>query len=276
MGANPPATILLRSAADIDSGIPSDIDSDSDGCAGLGGYIHAAETFGAADGPGLRYVLFTAGCKMRCLYCHNPDSWTRRDGQWKSVDEVVHDIGRYARFYRRTGGLTISGGEPMLQADFVGEIFRQVKHRYGLHTTLDTNGALAAQVPDSWFDAVDLVLLDIKQIDPAKHRALTGLGVQPTLDFARRLSDMGKPAWIRYVLVPGYTDAAADVEKLADFVATLTHIERVEILPFHKMGEAKWKNLGRKYQLQDTPVPDQALVERVKNQFARRSIPVVA
>lgn len=262
MGATPRGVVFLKPAA-------------GNG-AGLGGYVHAAETFGAVDGPGLRYVLFTAGCKMRCLYCHNPDSWTLRDGQWQTVDAVVNEIGRYARFYRRTGGLTISGGEPLLQADFVGEIFRQVKERYGLHTTLDTNGTLAGELPDSWFDPVDLVLLDIKQMDPARHRALTGVDLAPTLAFARRLSDMGKPTWIRYVLVPGYTDDAADVEKLTGFVATLDNVERVEILPFHKMGEAKWKELGRKYQLANTPVPDQALIERVKNQFERRDIPVVA
>ena len=262
MGAAPPFGMLLQQAGNSD--------------ATLGGYIHAAETFGGADGPGLRYVLFTAGCKMRCLYCHNPDSWTMREGQCESVEQVVERIGHYAPFYRRTGGLTISGGEPLLQADFVGEIFRQVKERYGLHTALDTNGALAASLPDSWFDPVDLVLLDIKQIDPAKHRALTGLDCHPTLECARRLSDLGKPAWIRYVLVPGYTDDVGDVERLADFVATLGNVERMEILPFHKMGEEKWKALGRKYRLQDTPVPDSSLIERVKKQFACRSISVVA
>lgn len=265
MGAVHPVTLLHKVG----------VDAAVDAAAHRGGYIHAAETFGAADGPGLRYVLFTAGCKMRCLYCHNPDSWTRRDGQWETLDEVVNDIGRYASFYRRTGGLTISGGEPLVQAGFVGQVFRQVKQRFGLHTALDTNGALAAHVPDSWFDPVDLVLLDIKQMNPTKHRTLTGLDVQPTLDFARRLRDMGKPAWIRYVLVPGYTDDVADVAMLADFVATLTNVQRVEILPFHKMGELKWKELGRKYRLQDTPAPDQALIERVKMQFESRSICVV-
>lgn len=247
----------------------------TDGTAATGGHVHAVETFGAVDGPGLRYVLFTAGCRMRCLYCHNPDSWTARDGQWKTVDEVVNDIGRYANFFRRTGGLTISGGEPLLQADFVGEVFRQVKLRYGLHTALDTNGALAGALPDAWFDPVDLVLLDIKQIDPAKHRALTGIDLRGTMDFARRLSDMGKPAWVRYVLVPGYTDDENDIETLADFVAGLPNVERMEILPFHKMGEKKWQDLGRKYQLKDILPPDEALIERVKRQLESRAIPVV-
>lgn len=245
---------------------------DSEG--GLCGYVHAVETFGAVDGPGLRYVLFTSGCAMRCLYCHNPDTWKLRHGELKTVGQVVDDIGRYAAFYRRTGGLTISGGEPMMQADFVGAVFREVKARYGLHTALDTNGAFAGEVPDSWFEPVDLVLLDIKHMDPEKHVDLTGLHVQPTLDFARRLRDMGKATWIRYVLVPGYTDGFDDVEKLADFVATLANVERVDILPFHKMGESKWKELGREYRLEHTPPPDQALIDRVRGQLAKRSLPL--
>ena len=257
MGDSPLHNILLHPAKELTAG-----------------YVHAVETFGAADGPGLRYVLFTAGCRMRCLYCHNPDSWTMRDGQRQTAEEVVDDIGRYAAFYRRTGGLTISGGEPLMQADFVGEVFRQVKQHHGLHTTLDTNGALAASLPDAWFDPVDLVLLDIKHINPARHRELTGLDVQHTLDFARRLDRMGKPVWIRHVLVPGHTDDLLDVEALTDFVATLKNVERVEILPFHKMGENKWKELGRKYRLEDTPVPSQALIDRVRKQFEYRNLPV--
>lgn len=245
-------------------------------CAGAGGFVHAVETFGAADGPGLRYVLFTAGCRMHCLYCHNPDSWTMRDGQRETAEEVVEDVGRHAAIYRRTGGLTISGGEPLLQPDFTGEVFRQVKRRFGLHTALDTNGALAGRIPDAWFDPVDLVLLDIKHMDPVKHRALTGIDLQPTLDFARRLDRMGKPVWIRHVLVPGHTDDLLDVEALADFVATLKNVQRVEIQPFHKMGKNKWKELDRKYQLADTPVPTEALIDRVRKQFECRGLPVVA
>ena len=260
MGDSPFHGILLQPAAKV----------------AQGGYVHAVETFGAVDGPGLRYVLFTAGCKMRCLYCHNPDSWARRGGEWKTVEQVASDIGRYAAFYRRTGGLTVSGGEPLLQADFVGEVFRQVKRRFGLHTTLDTDGSQAARLPDAWFDAVDLVLLDIKHIDPDRHKALTGLEVHPILAFARRLAVMGKPAWIRYVLVPGHTDDLLDVERLADFIAPLKNVQRIEILPFHKMGEAKWKELGRNYQLADVAVPSHRLIDRVRRQFACRGLPVAA
>jgi pyruvate formate lyase activating enzyme len=258
MGDSPLHSILIRPASAL-----------------AAGYVHAVETFGAADGPGLRYVLFTAGCRMRCLYCHNPDSWTLRDGQQKTAKEVVDDIGRYAAFFHRTGGLTISGGEPLMQPDFVGEVLKEVKQRFGLHTALDTNGALAGSLPDAWFDPVDLVLLDIKHIDPVKHHALTGIAIQPVLDFARRLDRMGKPVWIRHVLVPGHTDDLLDVEALADFVATLKNVQRVEILPFHKMGENKWKDLGRRYHLSDTPVPTPALMDRVRKQFECRSLPVV-
>lgn len=241
-----------------------------------GGYVHTVETLRAGDGPGLRYVITTAGCKMRCLYCPNPDNWTARDGQWESTEEVVSGIGRYAALHRHNGGLTIRGGEPLMQADFVGEVFRQARARYGLHTALDTNGSLAASLPDAWFDPVGLVLLHIRHMDPARHRELTGLDVQPTLDFARRLHRMGKPAWIRYVLVPGYTDDLLDVEMLADFITPLRNVERVEILPFHKTGEASWKQLGRKYHLEDTPVPSRALIDRVRKQFECRSIPLVS
>jgi pyruvate formate lyase activating enzyme len=239
-----------------------------------GGYVHAVEAFCSAGGPGLRHVLVTAGCRMHCLYCHAPDSWTMQDRQWTDTETVLGDIAPYAALYRRSGGLTVSGGEPLMQADFVGEVFRQVKQRYGLHTALDTNGNLASSLPDAWFDPVDLILLDIKHMDPEKHYTLTGHHVRPVLDFAKRLYRMGKPVWIRYVLVPGYTDDLLDVEALADFVAPLRNVERVEIIPFHKFGEARWKELGRKYLLADTPVPSPALIDRVRQQFECRSIPV--
>lgn len=241
-----------------------------------GGYVHAAETFGAADGPGLRYVLFTTGCKMRCLYCHNPDTWTLKSGTWRATTDIVADIGRYVAFYRRTGGLTISGGEPLVQPEFVGEILRRVKEDFGLHTALDTNGALAGPLPDAWFDPVDLVLLDIKHMDPTRHKELTGLELAPVLGFARRLAALGKPAWLRYVLVPGWTDDADDVERLGEFAAGLGNIERADILPFHQLGEAKWTRLRRRYRLAGVPPPEPALVERVKRQLQAHALPVAA
>lgn len=234
-----------------------------------GGYVHSVEPSAAVDGPGMRYALFVSGCQMRCLYCHNPDTWDHKSSIWRSVDEVMADIGKYAPFLKFAGGLTISGGEPMMQADFVHEIFRRAKEQYGLHTALDTNGLLAWRFPDEWFDVVDLVLLDIKQINPEKHKALTATSLDRILEFARRLDSMGKPMWVRYVLVPGYTDDPEDVRKLADFVCSLSNVKRVEILPFHKMGEYKWKELGLKYELEDVQPPSQEEIDRIKPLFEK-------
>src|SRR6185369_8506813 len=138
------------------------------------GYIHSVTTGAAIDGPGLRYLLFVSGCNFRCLYCHNPDTWSSHPEQKRTMGEVLEDIGKYAKFLKKAGGLTVSGGEPMTQPDFVGELFHQVKKRWGLHTALDTQGSLAYKVSDEWFDPVDLVLLDIKHIDNDRHKALTG------------------------------------------------------------------------------------------------------
>jgi len=238
----------------------------------LSGFVHSVETASAVDGPGMRFVLFLSGCQFRCLYCHNPDTIKKRNGRMMTADQVIEKIAEYASFLRFAGGLTISGGEPLIQADFVKEIFFLAKHDYHLHTALDTQGFLAGQLEDEWFDDIDLVLLDIKHIDPDKHLALTSKPLQPTLDFARRLSAMGKKMWIRYVLVPGYTDDFDDVEKLADFVSTLNGIDRVEVLPFHKMGEKKWDELGYTYLLKDVQPPSPALLKRVIDQFKERGL----
>lgn len=242
---------------------------------GLIGYVHSTITGGAVDGPGMRFVLFMAGCQMRCQYCHNPDTWRTGSGELRTVDDVVAEVGKIVSFLKATGGITVSGGEPLMQADFVHEVLRQCKEQYGLHTALDSNGLLAAKLPDAWFDVVDLVLLDIKQIDPEKHQSLTHTPLQPVLDFAQRLARMGKPAWIRYVLVPGWTDDETDVDQMADFVATLNNVERVEILPFHKMGEYKWKEMGVPYQLSEAQPPTPELIERVKQQFVLRGLNTV-
>ncbi|MDD5754072.1 MAG: pyruvate formate-lyase-activating protein [Methylococcales bacterium] len=238
----------------------------------LSGFVHSFDTGCAVDGPGMRCVLFVSGCQFRCLYCHNPDTWKIHNGTLTTVDEIIDKIRKYADFLRFAGGLTISGGEPLMQADFVGEIFHRAKHELRLHTTLDTQGFLAAHLDDTWFDNVDLVLLDIKHSDAEKYEALTSKPLQPTLDFAQRLSAMGKKMWIRYVLVPGYSDDVEDVEKLADFVATLQGVERVEVLPFHKMGEHKWADLELDYSLKMVSPPSSELVNRVIEQFRKREL----
>ena len=239
------------------------------------GYIHSTLSGGAVDGPGIRFVLFTSGCQMRCLYCHNPDTWDRMGGTQRTVSDVVGEIGKYADFLRTAGGLTVSGGEPLLQADFVHEVMRRCKNEYGLHIALDTNGLFAHRLSDNWFDVVDLVLLDIKHIDPGKHARLTSAPNKPVLDFAKRLSNMGKPAWIRLVLVPGYTDDVIDLEKYAEFVSGLKNVERVEILPFHQMGAHKWEKLHLRYELCDKIPPSEHAVARVQQQFEALGLKVV-
>jgi len=238
----------------------------------LSGFVHSFEMGSAVDGPGMRFVLFMSGCQFRCLYCHNPDTIKMHNGSMMTVNQIIEEIDEYAPFLRKAGGITISGGEPLMQAHFISEILYLAKHDLHLHTTIDTQGFLAAHLEDDWFENVDLVLLDIKHIDPEKHLALTLQPLQPTLDFARRLSAMGKKMWIRYVLVPGYTDKPEDVDKLADFVASLQGVERVEVLPFHKMGEHKWQELGYTYQLKDVQPPSVALVQRVITQFRQRGL----
>ena len=238
------------------------------------GYVHSFETGGTVDGPGVRFVLFTTGCPLRCLYCHNPDTWKLKNGKRMSVDEIMDEIEKYVRFLTICGGgVTISGGEPALQHDFVAEIFHRCK-ALNLHTALDTSGLLGEQISDAMLADIDLVLLDIKSWDPDLYRRLTRQPLEPTLKFARRLSAIEKPMWIRFVLVPGLTDDFDNVEGVADFVASLASVERVEVLPFHQMGISKWQALGLNYELQDTESPSEALVERVRDQFRDRFLEV--
>ena len=238
------------------------------------GFVHSFQTGSAVDGPGLRFVLWTTGCLMRCLYCHNPDTWDRAHGRRRTVEEMMAEIAKYERVLKMTGGgVTISGGEPLVQAPFVTRLLRACKER-GLHTVLDTNGYLGDRIGDEALDDVDLVLLDIKSLDAETHRRVTGMGVDGVLRFARRLSDAGKPAWIRFVLVPGLTDAPDNVDRLAAFVATLENVERVEILPFHQLGREKWLRLGREYVLADTDPPDEARMARVRARFEAHGLAV--
>lgn len=234
------------------------------------GYLHSVETGAAADGPGVRFVFFTSGCQFRCLYCHNPDTWKLHRGRKVTVDEALTELKPLAGFFKFAGGVTVSGGEPLMQPEFVGALLRKIK-ALGLSTALDTQGFLHEDTDDGFYDAVDLVMLDIKQIDPVKYKELTAQDLQPTLDFAHRMVRLGKKLWIRYVLVPGWTDDQADVEHLADFLVTLGPlVERIDVLPFHQLGAHKWEELGMEYRLKDNPTPTPELVDRVKQQFAAR------
>ena len=241
---------------------------------GLTGYVHSIETAGTVDGPGIRFILFTTGCPLRCQYCHNPDTWHLKNGRHVSVDEVMEEIEKYADFLNDAGGgVTISGGEPLFQDKFLANILRRCKDR-GIHTALDTSGFLVGRMTRQMLDDTDLVLLDIKSVDPNTYQRVTGVKLEPTLKFARRLSDIGKPIWLRFVLVPDLTDDFDEVESLAEFAATLKSMERVEVLPFHKMGEHKWEALGLKYKLGDTEPPSDKLVSRVQDQFRERGATV--
>ncbi|MFE0437369.1 pyruvate formate-lyase-activating protein [Streptomyces nigra] len=236
------------------------------------GRIHSWDLSTGVDGPGTRFVLFTSGCPLRCLYCANPDTWHMRDGREATVDEVMTQIEKYRDFLVTAGGgVTLTGGEPLLQPAFTAAVLRRCKEA-GLHTALDTSGFLGARASDALLADTDLVLLDIKSFDVATYRKVTGGALAPTLNFATRLNGLGRRAWIRYVLVPGWTDDEDAVEGLAGFLAGLACVERVDILPFHKLGAAKYDALGIPFPLRDTPVPDEALVGRVRGQFRRRGL----
>ncbi|KAA0676667.1 pyruvate formate-lyase-activating protein [Azospirillum brasilense] len=243
--------------------------------ASVRGWVHSVETGGTVDGPGLRYVLFLAGCPLRCQYCHNPDTRHMHDGSPAQSSDVLADIATYADFLHRAhGGLTISGGEPLVQPEFCAAIYRGAK-QLGLHTALDTSGFLGSHADDHLLADVDLVLLDIKAFKEATYRAVTGVPLRPTLEFAERLSAMRKPIWLRYVLVPGLTDHLDEIEGLAEFAAGLEVVERVDVLPFHKMGEFKWKQLGLPYALANTEPPPPELTERVRGIFRTQGLKVV-
>ncbi|MHC3470727.1 pyruvate formate-lyase-activating protein [Streptomyces sp. 7R007] len=237
------------------------------------GSVHSWDLSTGVDGPGTRFVTFLSGCPLTCLYCHNPDTWRMRDGKRTTADEVLAEAGKYTRFIAASGGgATISGGEPLLQPAFTGELLHRFKHELGLHTALDTSGFLGVRATDALLRDTDLVLLDIKSWDRATYRKVTGRPLQPTLDFARRLAGLGQEVHVRFVLVPGLTDAPANIEGVAAFAASLGNVTRVDVLPFHKLGEAKWQALGRRFVLHDTPAPTAEQTALARSVFASHGL----
>ncbi|NCD21288.1 MAG: pyruvate formate lyase-activating protein, partial [Actinobacteria bacterium] len=231
------------------------------------GSLHSWELVTAVDGPGTRLTTFLAGCPLRCLYCHNPDTLRMRDGRPVHVDELLARVRRYRPVLRATrGGLTVSGGEPLMQGAFVIRLLEGAKEM-GVHTALDTSGYLGAHADGRLLDSLDLVLLDVKSGLEDTYRATTGRELAPTLEFGRRLARRGIETWVRFVVVPGLTDGEANVDAVASYAASLATVSRVEVLPFHQMGRDKWERLGRDYRLADTPTPPADLVERVRAQF---------
>ncbi|GAB2889848.1 pyruvate formate-lyase-activating protein [Uliginosibacterium flavum] len=244
-------------------------DADADRLAqeGRWGFVHSEETGSAVDGPGMRVVFWTTGCEFRCQYCHNPDTWKLKNGQLSCVDDVLDELKKYKDYLRFSGGgLTISGGEPLVQAPFVMNIIRGA-NAMGVHTVLDTNGYLGDRLSDADLDAIDLFMLDIKSWDPETHLRVTAKQVEPVLNFARRLAARKRPMWVRFVLVPGLTDAPENIKGIAAFAATLGNVERVDVLPFHQLGKFKWEQMGMKYELGDTPTPTPEATEAAKALF---------
>lgn len=232
--------------------------------------IHSIESFGTVDGPGIRFVIFFKGCSLRCQYCHNPDTWTKDGSNIYSVEELLKEILKYRSYFGKTGGVTASGGEPLLQIEFVTELFTLLK-KEGIHTACDTSGitfdpsnAQNVQLHHQLLEVTDLFLLDLKQIDPIKHKQLTGRDNSNILEFARYLSSHHKKMWIRHVLIPKITSEKGDLEKLRDFISTLKTVEKIEVLPYHTMGIIKYKNLGIPYALKDVAPPTKKEVEQAK------------
>ena len=233
----------------------------------MNGFIHSMESFGSVDGPGVRFVIFLAGCPMRCQFCHNPDTWNIQVGDQKSADDILEQALRYRPYWKDGGGITVSGGEPLLQMDFMIELFQKAKEK-GVNTTIDTSGvSFTREEPffgkfNELMKYTDLLLGDIKHIDDEQHKILTGHTNENILDMARYLSEIGKPVWIRHVLVPERNDQDEYLKKLYDFIKTLNNVEKVEVLPYHTFGEYKWKELGYEYPLTGIEPPTK---ERIRN-----------
>ena len=233
----------------------------------VSGKIHSVETLGAADGPGLRFVLFLQGCSLRCKYCHNPDTWAACNAErTATAEDIANEIIRYKNYFGKKGGVTVSGGEPLLQLDFLTELFKILKQN-GIHTAIDTSGAPYNEYDPRYKELLaltDLVILDIKHIDDLKCRELTGTGNIATKKFAKTLSDNGVAMWIRQVLVPGLTDDENDLKRTREWIDTLKTVERVEVLPYHTLGKPKYEKLGLSYPLEDTPIPTREQIDKAK------------
>ena len=265
-----PGTLEAGSRYDLRVGISPDAPDESelkDDGQGAFGYVHSYETSSRYDGPGLRAVLFVSGCLLRCTYCHNPDTWHLKDGTYVSAQQVIDRLGQFASALRALdGGLTISGGEVLVQLAFTKRILAGAKEM-GLHTAIETSGFLGDRVDESYLRVLDMVLLDIKSSNPDTYKTVTGRDLAPTLRFAERLAKLNKPVWVRFTLVPGLTDDPANVDGIAKFVAPMKNVEWVEVQPFHKMGEFKWKAMNLEYKHANTPPPTPELVNRVIEQF---------
>jgi pyruvate formate lyase activating enzyme len=236
------------------------------------GFLHSFTTGEAVDGPGMRVVAWTTGCVWRCVYCHNPDTWTMTNGLPVTLERAIDQLHKYLHGLRIVaGGFTLSGGEPLMQDRFAVRLFAAAK-AMGIHTALDTNGYLGDRLSDAELEGVDLILLDVKAWTPDRHRRLTGMEIAPVLKFARRLAARRRPVWLRYVLIPGWTDDPDEASQVARFAAGLGVIERVDVLPFHQMGRYKWDKLGLEYHLRGTRPPSASSVARTRAIFGEAGL----
>ena len=236
------------------------------------GYLHSVETGGTVDGPGIRYVAFLQGCPLRCLYCHNPDSWKLRTGRTIRASEMVADMLQYRRFMRH-GGVTISGGEPLVQAPFVANVFSRLKN-VGVHTAVDTSGIIPVEQCRNALDVTDLVILDIKALNPELSKKVSGSDNANALAMMDWLAEQEKPVWIRHVVVPGYTDDRDQIEALAEYLRKYKNIQRVDLLRFHQMAIHKWDNLDVDYTLRDVEPPPQERMEELRSIMRKHDVPV--
>ena len=226
--------------------------------------IHSFESFGTVDGPGIRYVIFLQGCHLKCKYCHNRDTWDMNGGFYSSLDEIMNKIDNYKNYITPNGGVTVTGGEPLLQVHFLIELFKRLKEK-NIRTCIDTSGMV--DITDDiklLLSYTDLVLLDIKHIDPAKCKELVGFSNEKEINFAKYLSENGIDMWIRQVLIPGYTDDENDLKKLRNFINCLDTVKKVELLPYHDMGKYKWKKLGFNYELENVKAPTNDEIKKAK------------
>ena len=238
------------------------------------GRIHSLESFGTVDGPGIRFVIFMQGCPLRCLYCHNPDSWDVRvePAYLMSAQELLEEVLKYKRFILN-GGVTVTGGEPLLQSVFLKEFFKLCREE-GIHTALDTSGAITSTAAFEMLEYVDLVLLDIKAIDPELHKHITSAKIDKPITFLNHLQEIGKDTWIRHVVVPNLTDDKEQLERLADYLARFNVIKKVELLPYHVMGVSKYEEMGMEYVLKDTEALSSEKLAVAEEIFSKKGLPL--
>lgn len=238
------------------------------------GRVHSLESCGTVDGPGIRFVVFLQGCPLRCQYCHNADTWDPKGGRPYTVEQLVEEIVKYKSYMRFSGGgVTLTGGEPLLQAEFTKEVFRVCKD-LGISTALDTSGFLFHEKAKQVLSVTDLVLLDIKNFDPERYQEITGGSLEPTLQLLAYTREKKIPVWIRYVLVPGLTDHLETIEAMAEYLKAYPNVEKIELLPFHKMGEFKWEKLGLAYKLKGIKEPEEDLIQKVRFLLKKSGKPV--